>query len=336
MRTRSPAAELMRLIGGYQVSQAIHVAASLGIADVLRDGPRSNDEIALATGTHARSLYRLMRALAAVGVFEEQADRRFVLAPLGECLRSDAPQSRRTWAAYAGRPYVWQSWGALLHNVRTGETAFDSLHGAGIWEWRAGRPEESGLFDAAMTALSRIAADAIAEACDFSAFGCVVDVGGGQGALLAGILARHAGVRGILYDLPHVVSGAQPVLEAAGVSDRCQIRGGDFFSTVPEGGDAYVVKSVLMDEEDDEAIAILRACRLAMTPAARLLVIERMVGQPNQSPEGKFSDLNMMVMTGGRERTEEEFAALFSAAGFRLDQVIATSSPSTLIVGSPV
>ena len=222
---------------------------------------------------------------------------------MGEYLRSDLANSRRAWAELIGRPYVRQSWSALEDTVRTGETAFRQLNGT--------------IFDAAMTGLSRMAAHAVADAYDFSDSTCVVDVGGGQGALLAEILSRHAQLKGILFDLPSVVAGARPVLEEAGVDDRCQALPGDMFTAVPEGGDAYLIKSVLMDEDDDNAIRILRACRSAMQPSAKLLVIGRLLGEPDQAPEAKFSDLTMMLITGGRERRPAEFRALLAASGFR-------------------
>ena len=209
-------------------------------------------------------------ALAAARVFEEHPDRRFSLTPMGEYLRSDLTNSRRAWAELIGRPYVRQSWSALEDTVRTGETAFRRLHGTGIWEWRSENPEERAIFDAAMTGLSRMAAHAVTEAYDFSALECVVDVGGGQGALLAEILSRHARLKGILFDLPSVVAGAQPVLEGAGVVHRCGTVAGDIFTAVPEGGDAYIIKSVLMHEDDDNAIRILSACRRSMKPSAKL------------------------------------------------------------------
>ena len=336
MSVQSPGTELQKLINGFHISQAIYVAAALGIADLLRDGPRTSDDLANATATHPRSLYRLLRALAAVNVLDEQSEQRFALTPLGECLRTDSSNSRWAWARYVGRPYVWQSWGELLHNVETGETAFRHLHNTGIWEWRGGKPEERKIFDDAMTGLSRAVAKAVVQAYDFSPFSCVVDVGGGQGALLAEILTRHTRLRGVLYDLPDVVASAPPVLQTAGVADRCHVIGGDFFKAVPEGGDAYIFKSVLMDEDDDEATAILKGCRRVMTSSARLVVIEGVVAPANRGPEAKFSDLNMMLMTGGRIRSREEFASLFSSAGFRLEQQISTQSPADVIIGTPV
>ena len=222
-----------------------------------------------------------------------------------------------------------------MHSVRTGESSFGHLYGANIWEWRSKRRDETEIFDAAMSELSGAAGKAIASSYDFSVFDVIVDVGGGQGALLAAVLAHHENSKGILFDLPHVVVKAQDVLRAAGVTDRCEIVGGDVFKAVPEGGDAYLIKSVLMDEDDDQAIAILAACRSAMRQSGKVVVVEHLLTPPNGS-EISFSDMTMMIMTGGRERTREEFSELFSAAGIHLEQVVATRSPFMLMVGAPV
>ena len=335
MSTQDPVIDLMRLVSGFQASRAISVIAELGIADVLKNDALHIDAIAQATECHPRSLYRLLHMLASVGVLEELAGEHFKLTPLGECLRSDSPSKRSAWARYAGRPYVWQSWGAMMHSVKTGESSFGHLHGANIWEWRSKRRDETEIFDTAMSELSGAAGKAIASSYDFSVFDVIVDVGGGQGALLAAVLAQHQNTKGILFDLPHVVVKAQDVLRAAGVTDRCEIVGGDVFKVVPEGGDAYLIKSVLMDEDDEQAIAILTACRSAMRQSGKVLVVERLLTPPN-GPEISFSDMTMMIMTGGRERTREEFSELFSAAGFYLEQVVVTKSPFTLIIGAPV
>jgi predicted O-methyltransferase YrrM len=335
MSTQDPVTELMRLVSGFQASQAISVAAELGIADVLKNDALHADAIAQTTDCHPRSLYRLLHMLASVGVLEELAGQHFKLTQIGECLRSDSPSKRSAWARYAGRAYVWQSWGAMMHSVKTGEASFGHLHGANVWEWRSKRRDETELFDAAMSELSGAAGKAIASGYDFSVFNVIVDVGGGQGALLAAVLAQHKNAKGILFDLPHVVVKAQDILRASGVADRCEIVGGDVFKAVPEGGDAYLIKSVLMDEDDDQAIAILAACRSAVKPSGKVVVIEHLLASPNE-PEISFSDMTMMIMTGGRERTRKEFSDLFSAAGFHLEQVVTTKSPFMLMVGAPV
>lgn len=317
------------------MSQAIHVVASLGLADLLKDGSRGSDDLAVATGTDPGALYRLLRALASVGVLREDEGRRFSLTPVGECLRSDAEESLQGWAAFVGRPYYWQTWGNLLQSVRTGENAFRHVHGTDVWTYRARNPEESEVFDRAMTALTRTANHSVLEAFDFGRFGTVVDVAGGNGALLAALLQRYPRMRGVLFDQSHVVEGAAEVLAQAEVADRCTIEAGSFFEEVPEGGDAYVLKAIVHDWEDPEATAILRVCRRAMRDEAVLLVIEREVGPPNEDPEAKLSDLNMLVSPGGRERTTEEFAALFESAGFRLQGSTPTGSGLSVIEASP-
>src|SRR5215212_486881 len=312
-----PSVALRRLVNGYQVTQAIHVAAVLGIADLLAAGPRSSDDLAAATNTHPGTLYRLLRALAGAGVFHEEADRSFALTDLGACLRSDAPEPVGGWAAFVGQPSYWQVWGALLHSVRTGENAYVHVHGTDAWSFRARHPERSVPFDRAMTDISRLLSPAILAVYDFSRFGHVVDVGGGHGAFLAAILAKHPAMHGVLFDQPHVVSGTGPILAEAGVADRCEVVGGSFFEAVPAGGDAYILKAILHDWEDEPCIQILQTCRRAMADGITLLVVERDLGRPNRDPDAKFSDLNMLVGPMGRERTPEEYAALFAAAGFR-------------------
>jgi hypothetical protein len=316
MGSERPSVALRRLVNGYQVSQAIHVAAKLGIADLLGDGPRGSDELAVATGTHAPTLYRLLRALASVGVFREEDGGRFALTPLGECLRSDAPEPVGGWAAFIGEPYHWQAWSALTHSVRTGENAFRHVHGMDPWTFREAHPELSVGFDRAMMARSRQVSQSVLAAYDFGRFASVVDVGGGNGAFLATILAKYPGMRGVLFDQPHVVAGAAPILEGAGVTDRCLVVGGSFFEEVPAGYDAYVFKAILHDWDDERCFQILRTCRRAMAESAALLVVEQELGPPNEGAAAKFSDLNMLVAPGGQERTPEEYAALFGATGF--------------------
>jgi O-methyltransferase domain/Dimerisation domain len=326
------AAHLRALANGHQVSQAIHVAATLGLADLLGDGSRTSDELAEATGSHPGALYRLLRALASVGVFREEEGRRFALTPIGEHLRVDDPQSLTGWAAMIGRPYFRKTWTALGESVRTGENAFRLVHGTDVWTWRSMHPEESAIFDRAMTSTTRQVNRELLDAFDFGRFATIVDVGGGNGFLLASILARHSTMQGVLFDQEHVVVGAGPVLEAAGVADRCRVVGGSFFDAVPAGGDAYILKSIIHDWDDEEAVAILRVCRRA---GGVVLLIERVVGPPNEDPATKFLDLNMLVMPGGRERTLDEYAALFEASGFSLVGETPTEGGTSVIEGAP-
>ncbi|MDM0078219.1 methyltransferase [Variovorax sp. J2P1-59] len=318
----NPAITIRRLIDGYQVSQAIHVAATLGIADLLAKGSRTADALAADTGTHAPTLYRLLRALASVEILREGNGRTFELAPLGQQLRADTAGSMAGWAAFIGSPGYWQAWGGLLHSVRTGENAFQHVHGADVWSYRASRPEESALFDRAMTALSRQASAALLAACDFGRFRTVVDVGGGTGALLAAVLTAHPGLQGILFDQPHVVAAAGAFMQRAGVSDRARIVGGSFFDEVPEGADAYVLRSVVHDWDDVDGVRILATVRKAMAADGCVLLVERVIAPPNEGRDAKFSDLNMLVAPGGRERTREEFEALLGPAGLRVAAVI--------------
>jgi hypothetical protein len=324
-----PTVALRRLTNGYQVTQAIHVAATLGIADLLRNGPRDSDALARQTASHAPSLQRVLRALASVGVLQEDDDGRFALTAIGECLRSDAAEPVGAWAAFVGRPYHWQAWGALLHGVRSGERPFDSVHGTDAWDYRAGHPEEGAIFDAAMTDIMRRANAHLMAAYEFGRFGTVVDVGGGRGAFLGAVLETNPQMRGILLDQPHVVEGAV-------VNERCEVVGGSFFDAVPEGADAYLLKAVLHDWEDDDALAILARCRAAIPDHGALLVVERDLGEPNDNADAKFSDLNMLVGLGGRERTRDEFARLFARGGFALERTTPTAIGLSVFEGRPV
>src|SRR4051794_15472925 len=251
---------------------ALSVAASLGIADLLAAGPRPNDELARETGSHPEALYRLLRTLAALGVLHEEDGRRFSLAELGEPLRADAPDSLRDWAIFSGRPYHRDAWSAFGESVRTGENAFRLVYGIGPWEYRASRPEEDAIFNAAMAAHTRVVTAALLDAYDFGRFATIVDVGGGNGQLLRALLGAHPGLRAILFDQPQVVAGVD-------LGDRGTVVGGSFFEEVPTGGDAYLLKSILHDWDDDQAAAILRVVRRR---DATVLVVERVIGRPNE------------------------------------------------------
>jgi hypothetical protein len=327
---------LRRLANGYQVTQAIHVAATLGIADLLRGGPRRSDELAATTESHAPSLHRVLRALASVGVLHEEDDGRFALTDVGDCLRSDAPEPVGGWSAYVGLPSHFAAWSHLLHAVRTGENAFRSVHGTDVWDYRSTHPDEGAIFDRAMTDMTQRANHHLLDAYDFARFGAVVDVGGGHGGLVAVLLGAHPQMRGVVFDQPHVVAGAPAVLDAARVADRCRVVGGSFFDAAPAGGDAYLLKAILHDWEDEDAVRILRSCRDAIAADGALLVVERELGAPNASPDAKFSDLNMMVGPGGRERTREEFAALLAAGGFTLERTVPTAIGLFVFEGRPV
>jgi hypothetical protein len=265
----------------------------------------------------------------------EGEDRRFALAPLGRALVSDAHYSRNAWAKFVAGPPLWASWGQLLHSVRTGETGFGHVHGEDVWSFRADYPEEGALFDLAMRENSRGVAREMLSAYDFTQFDHIVDVGGGNGTLIAGLLVACAQATGTVLDLAHVTSGAGEVLEQAGVRQRCMVVAGSFFDNVTTGGDLYVMKNILHDWDDAKARIILRNCHQAMHPDATLLIVERILAPPNEGAEGKFSDLNMLVNAGGQERTAEEFAALLNGAGFELREIIGLPSSRFIIEANP-
>jgi hypothetical protein len=328
-------AELMGIVVGYQRSRALAVATELGIPDLLRDGPRSVADLAHVTETHEATLYRLLRALASIGVFHEQADRSFALTSMGQLLRRDAPLSVGAIARFFGRDYHWKAWGYLLHSVRTGENASRAALGTDVWTYRERHPEESEIFDAAMAARSGAAAADEMAAYDFSRHRIIADIAGGTGALLAAILQKQPDALGILFDQPHVVAGAGAILERAGVADRVRIESGSFFQAVPSGADAYVLRRILHDWQDPDAVAILRCCKAAMRPDARLVLIESVVGPPNADPQSKFLDLVMLVSAGGRERTESQWRALLSESGFRLCAIHPAGPTSAVIEALP-
>ena len=326
---------LRRLTNGFQVSQAIHVAATLGLADLLRDGPRSVEDLAAATGTTAAALSRLLRALASIEIFAEVGGG-FEQTALSNYLRSDVTGSLRAWAMRIGRPDYWRTWGELERSLRSGTPAFRELYGVTAWDWRAAHPEENAIFNAAMTGLSAGMVESIVDGYDFSPIRSMVDVGGGEGVLLAAILAANAQMRGILFDLPHVLTGARAVLERANVANRCECVTGSFFETIPPGADAYILKSIIHDWDDPAALAILRCCRAAIPEHGRLLLVEHVLKPVNEPDPARFSDLNMLVMLGGQERDPDEFARLCADAGFHLSAIIPTASTHAVIEAQPV
>lgn len=319
--------QLHQLVGGYRVSQAIAVVATLGIADLLADVPKGTAELARATGTDEAALYRVLRFLTGVGLFDETAPRRFALTGLGVGLRADIPGSLRPNVLMLLDDSKWGPWGQLMHSVRTGETAFDHVHGVGFFEYFRTHPESAATFNAAMTSNTAQSGDAIAGAYDFSGIRHLVDVGGGHGLLLATVLSAYPAMRGVLFDLPEVVAGAAPTLEEAGIADRCAVVGGDFFVAVAPG-DAYILRQIIHDWDDARATAILANCRRAMQGAGKVLVVERAIGADyRQSMAELHIDLEMLVNLGGLQRTEAEYGALFAAAGLRLNAVVPLGDP---------
>ncbi|MGH9414136.1 MAG: methyltransferase [Terriglobales bacterium] len=323
------AAEMMRLLWpGAMVPQVIRVAAELGLADEMAGGAKSAEDLAKATHTHGPSLARLLRALASVGVFAQDEDGRYRQTPLSDILRRDNPETLRPWALAQSAHFFWRPMGELGAAVRSGQPPFEHLYGAPFFEYMAAHPEDAAVFNGAMSSSATHTA-AIVGAYDFSKFDCVVDVGGGRGALLAAILAAHPKLRGILYDLPEVTAGAA-ALRTKSLDERCKIVSGDFFQAVPAGADGYLLKGILHDWNDEAALRILKNCRRAMHPGGTLLLAETVLDAAARG-DGALMDMLMMALTSGRERTEGEFAALLQEAGFALVQVIRTASGAALV-----
>jgi len=319
------------MVLGCLVSQAVCVAAKLGVADLLAGGPLGASELAEATDTHARSLYRLLRSLASCGVFRERPDGRFELTPLAGGLRSDAPGSMRDAIIFMGEEWYWRVWGNTIHSVRTGRPAWERAHGSEIFPWFAAHPEESRVFDRAMTSFSNLATAAVVEAYDFSGFETIVDVAGGHGLLLSAILRANPSLRGVLFDQPHVIEGARESVASKGLADRCELAGGDFFESVPAGADAYVMKHIIHDWDDERAVLILKNIARAMRDGGRVLVVEMVLPPANVPHLSKVLDIEMLTSPGGVERTEEEYGELFERAGLRLARVVATKSPYSVV-----
>ena len=332
----SPAETLARLIHGCVSTQLVCVAARLGIADLLADGPKDAGALAEATGAHPDALRRVLRASATLGIFAERGDGTFALTDISRLLRSGASGSLRASAIMYGEEWYWRPFGELLHSVMTGETAFDHVFGKGFFDYLGHHPEAAATFDHAMTNFTRDHAEAVVKAYDFSGLRQVVDVGGGHGSLLAAILKSSPSATGVLFDQPSVVAGAPAVLEAEGVTDRCGLVSGDMFESVPAGGDAYVLKWIIHDWDDARAIAILKICREAIADDGRVLLIERVLAPPGEVSQGTRGDITMMALMGGRERTEAEFRGLLAASGLRLARVVPTTIELSVIEALPV
>ena len=331
-----PAATMIELMMQAHVIQAISVFARLGVADALAAGPRDAEEIAELIGAHGPTLYRLLRPLGDVGVVAELENRRFALTPLGEVLRSDVPGSVRGVATIIGLPYVRYPWTDLYEMVQTGESAFHKIHGTQLFDYLAEHPEDAAVFDAAMTSMSTNEPVGIIKAYDFTRFGTIVDVGGGCGGLLAAILSANPHLQGVLFDLPTVVAGAGEELSRAGVVDRCKVVSGDFFDSVPGGGDAYLLSNVIHDWDDDHAVKILSTCRAAMADTGCVLLAELVLPEGAAPSMAKLMDLLTMVMTaGGRQRTEAEFRTLLGRAGLRLTRIVPSTGRVSLVEAVP-
>lgn len=335
-QNQTPPAHLgiLQILGGAHVAGAVSCLAQLGIPDLLEAGPKFADELAKEIGAEPQALYRLMRATACVGVLFEGADGKFSQTPMWAVLRSKANPSFRALAMMGGREWHGRGWSNLEHCVRTGKQATEKIYGMHVFEYMEQNPEEGRIFNDAMTEFSMVDGPAVAEAYDFSGIQSIVDVGGGHGLLLAKILEKNAHLKGTLYDVEHVVSGAangplKPVM------DRCAVASGDMFSSVPTGVDAYIMKHIIHDWPDDLCIKILKACRKGVNPGGKLLVVDHVIQPGNEFSPGKFLDLQMLIFPGGCERTEKQFRQLFAASGWRLNRVIPTITPEFIVEGVP-
>ena len=329
-----PSAVLHRLTAGHWIARAVCTAAELGLADQMSEAPRAVAELAERVGADPRALHRLLRALASVGVFTEPSPRCFALTPVGACLRADHPNSLRALALTIDQ-VDWQAWAELRHSVRTGEPAFQRVHGVAPFDYFRLHPSVGENFDAAMTGFVLQNGAAIVEAYDFSSVSRLVDVGGGVGTLMTLILRAHPQMTGVVFDLPEVIPRAERRVAQAGLSARCECVAGSFFDRVPTGGDAYLLASIIHDWDGESCQRILAACRAAMPSRARLLLVEMVIPQGDGDFFGKLLDLNMLVSFGGQERTEAEYSDLLTLAGFRLTQVIPTRTPSSIVEAIP-
>jgi hypothetical protein len=324
----SPAAQLMRLIVGRWISKPVYAVAALGIADMLNEGPRSIDELAPMSRCHAPTLYRVMRALASVGIFAETDDGRFALTPMAECLRSGA---MRSMALLFNSEWSDRAWARFLDTVRTGETAFEMAHGMPLAAWLEGHPEAAGVFNEANAVKASGSHKAIIDVYDFSPIGSLTDVGGGLGALISEILDANPQLKGVLAELPAVTPKARDFIRARGLGARCRVVACDFTKSIPAGSDAYLMSHILHDWPDDRCLTILSNCHRAMRPQSKLLIVEMVVPPGNQASVAKLLDMEMLAITGGRERTEAEFETLLASSGFRLSRIIPTRDEVCLI-----
>jgi predicted O-methyltransferase YrrM len=326
---------MMQLLYGSLVTHLVTVVAELGVADLVADQPRPVADLAGATGTNPDALYRALRTLASQGVFTEVTPRTFALTPLGDTLRTGVSGSLRVFARYCGFPARQRALAELAYSVRTGRPAFDHVHGIDWWSYLAANPQQGALFNDAMGYLARQLHAAAIEAYDLSNVRRLVDVGGGHGHLASTIIRRYPSMSAVVFDQPHVVADAEEVLTEAGISDRVELVGGDFFDSVPAGADAYVLSMILHDWSDSEAVTILGNVRRAMDPAGKILVIDTIIPDGDTAHFGKMIDIIMLACYAGRERTEAEFITLFEAAGLRHSETRITSSPTSVIVAAP-
>jgi len=320
-------ATLSSLIMGYMPARVVHTAAHLGVCDLLADGPKTAAALAHATDTSTGPLLRLLRALASLGLLEDLGCDGFGLTALGSQLRSNAPGSMRNVALMFGGDRAWRSWGELPHSVKTGESGTRRIYGVGTFEYLAANPDQAVIFNKAMAENTRRFTQALIAAYDFSQFRKIIDVGGGNGALIAAIVAANPDIRGVVFDLPRGNAEASQNLADAGVAASCEVIAGDFFRSVPEGADAYILKHIIHDWDDEQSVAILKNCRDAMHPASKVVLLERVLPEKMEATAANLrmamADINMLAMPGGQERTTQEYRNLLTEAGLSITQILA-------------
>lgn len=335
MTELSPQQQMAQFINGFWMTQAIYVAARLGVADHLADGPRTVSELATRTNAHSISLFRLLRALASLGIFRADEKGLIHLTPLAEVLKSDSPTSVRPMALMRG-DFQYKAWGELTQCIQTGKSGFEHLFNQPMFDWLAANSEAGALFDAAMQSIHGRESNLLVDVFDFSNVGLLIDIGGGNGSFLASILRRSPNTKGVLFDLPTVVDRARAANHLAEFSDRTSFVSGNFFKQLPPGGDAYTMRHIIHDWDDEQSICILKNCRRAMSHEAALLIAEYVIPDGNEPFTGKWFDLAMLVGPGGQERTRTEYEQLLNRAGFRLETIHATRSEISLIEARPV
>lgn len=324
---------MQQMMWGGLISQCVYVAAKLGIADLLKDSHKSCSELAALTGTDTRSLYRLMRTLSSIDIFAENEQGYFMLTPLANCLQKNIPESLHALTIFLNQEEQYRVYGNLLYSIKTGRNAFEYTYGMNMYHYLSKNPEYARIFDEAMVSGTEAEKTAIVEAYDFSGIQKLIDVGGGKGNLISAILKSNSKMEGILYEQPHLYEDAKHLLKAQGVSERCEFLTGDFFESVPNGGNAYILKHVLHNWDDERAIKILKNCHKVMAKNEKILVVEIVIRDGNEQFEGKFADLAMLLFLTGAERTREEYGVLFERAGFKMTKIIPTQGTTSIIEG---
>ena len=329
----TPPLQMLQIMSGFWVARCVYILAKLGIADLIKDGPRTADQLAAATGSHGPSLFRVLRALAAVGIITQDEQDRFGATPLSDTLRSDIRGSLRAFAMTELGQEHYPAWGELLYSVQTGGVAFDKAFGEPCWDFFRKHPENAQIFNDAMSGMTAQANEALHAAYSFDGSKKIMDVGGGHGGLITSILQKNPQMTGVLFDSPQVIEGAGAKIAAADIADRCELAGGDFFQSVPSGADTIILKWIIHDWNDEQSVAILKNCHRALPDHGRLILVEAVVPETSEMHFSKFIDLNMLVMTGGRERTANEFRRLYEDSGFKLTRLVPTESPFSVIEG---